>query len=505
MQNDNENYKEINNVIRPRVMIAAAGSSNGKTTLTCALLKHLDRLGKKPVSFKCGPDYIDPMFHRIVLGIESGNLDTFFMSEDEIRNNIATSEGGCTVIEGVMGLYDGVSPDSLKGSSYEIAEITDTPIILVADASGAGRTIISTVKGILADDRARLIKGVILNRMSEGFYKKLKPVMEEELTNAGYEAALLGAIPKNNEISVGSRYLGLMLPSENRDVSDKIEKAANMVEEYLDVGALLEIMKNATPLSCKRFFALRAQNDTAPADACMTEQTTQQPKEQPSKHSAVQSTAFTTTQPTAHPIIAVARDKAFCFYYGDNLRRLEAAGAKIRYFSPLHDSELPEDTRGIILGGGYPELYLKELSSNHNMLEEIRTAITSGIPTLAECGGYMYLHKSIISKEGESFDMVGIVDGECSFTGRSVRFGYLELSSGSQNSTNPLEKHINGIRGHEFHYFDSTASGGICTAAKPDGSKSRQCMLDYNDKGLFGFPHLYYTDEFALEFVKSIS
>ena len=480
---DLEKSNEIN-ICKPRVMIAAAGSSCGKTTITCALLKLLDRRGKRPVSFKCGPDYIDPMFHKTVLGIESGNLDTFFMSPDEVRANVAGSEGGCVVTEGVMGLYDGVSPDSLKGSSYEIAELTDTPIVLVADASGTGRTIISTVKGILADDRSRLIKGVILNRMSEGFYAKLKPVMEKELKSSGFDVRLLGAIPKNGEISVGSRYLGLMLPSENKDIKGKIDKAADMHECSIDIDELLSIMRNAGPMRDARLFALRAQNDTA--------------------QQMVQVIPQQAVHQTSHPVVAVARDEVFCFYYGGNLRRLEAAGARLEFFSPLHDNELPANTRGIILGGGYPELYLKELSLNHQMLESIRTAIKSGIPALAECGGYMYLHDRIKAKDGEGYDMAGIVKGECGFSGRLVRFGYLELKALSQKSSNPLVNHINGIRGHEFHYFESTAAGGICTAAKPDGTNSRKCMLDFEGRGLFGFPHLYYTDEFAYQFVKSI-
>ena len=223
---------KMNKSGNPRVMIAAAESGSGKTLITCGLLETLRRRGLRLRSFKCGPDYIDPMFHRRVLGVESSNLDSYFMERAAIRHTVKSYSDHYTVTEGVMGIYDGMDVSDIKGSCYEIAQITDTPVILIADASGVGRTVISQIKGILADDSCGLIKGIILNRISEGFYDKLRPIFKAELQKAGYESVkILGGIPKTDGVSIESRHLGLKLPNEIEDIREKIACFADVLED----------------------------------------------------------------------------------------------------------------------------------------------------------------------------------------------------------------------------------------------------------------------------------
>ena len=458
-----------------RILLAAPRSGSGKTTITCALLQaFLDR-GLDPAGFKCGPDYIDPMFHKQVLGIESRNLDTFFAGQEGIRDILSGCKKEYALIEGVMGLYDGLDVTSPAGSAYEIAALTDTPIILIMDASGIGRSVISLIKGMLADDTRGLIRGLILNRISAAFYEKLRPVLETEIGAVRPEVELLGYFPKQADIAISSRHLGLLLPGEITDIRERIKKAAAALEEGVNLQALLRI-----------------------TDASAGEENKEQTKE-PGKESV--ETAGEGDRKGKMLTLAVARDEAFCFYYPENLELFAAEGVRIKYFSPLHDQTLPEEADGFLLGGGYPELYLEKLSQNGSMLLSIKAAIECGIPSLAECGGFMYLHKTITDKEGIAYEMVGAVDGDCSFAGHLVRFGYLQIESADpgQKEKNPLAASLIGMKGHEFHYFESTNCGSALVAAKPDHSKKRGCIIAKGD-GIWGFPHFYYPSDPA--FVK---
>ncbi len=445
-----ETYKKKIN----RVMIAAGSSSSGKTMISCGLLEALKKRGLGLNAYKCGPDYIDPMFHSTVLGIDSENLDSYLSDRDGIRQVIASAKKDNAVIEGVMGIYDGMSVDSIKASCYDVASLTDTPIILVIDASNAGRTVISHIKGILADDSNRMIKGIILNRISEGFYEKLKPVILKELTDGGFsDIRLIGGIPKLKDICIESRYLGLKLPSEIDNVRENIDKFSEILEKRCDIDSVIDIMNSADEIEY---------------------------------HSDVMST---TKAPKDKPVIAVARDEAFCFYYRENLRLLERAGAKLAYFSPLHDTEIPKEACGLILGGGYPELYLDKLSSNTSMLRSVKQAIDSGMPTIAECGGYMYLHSLVKDREGKAFSLVGAVDGECSYTGHLVRFGYMQVCDDIEE-IKAFGADIRGMRGHEFHYYDSTVT---CDhPVKKPVSKTEWNGIICDEKKLWGYPHFYY-------------
>lgn len=441
-----------------RIMIAAPKSGSGKTTITCALLQILKERGENVSSCKCGPDYIDPMFHRQVLGVPARNLDTFFTGEAQTRKLFLRdrSDGELVVMEGVMGLYDGLGGIREEGSSYHLAKVTQTPIILVVDAKGMGKSVIPLIAGFLAYDEAHLIKGVILNRMSAAYYEILKPIAEQELG-----ITVLGFFPENKTLQIASRHLGLLLPNELEDLRGQIQIAAQKLKETVDILGLLQIAENLEPLA---------------ADTCEREK-----------------------QPVEKTRIAVARDEAFCFYYEENLRMLAQAGAELVFFSPIHDTALPEDIHGLLLGGGYPEIYAKQLSENVSMRTAVREAVLNGIPTVAECGGFLYLHTMLTDREGRSYPMAGVLPGKCFDTGKLVRFGYIELEEKSGHFLPQGSR----IRGHEFHYYDSEDNGADCTAYKPTTGRNYAC-IHAGENHWYGFSHLYYPScpEFAEKFVE---
>ena len=452
-----------------RILIAAPKSGSGKTMITCGLLNLLKKSGRDVTSFKCGPDYIDPMFHKKVLGIYGGNLDTFFLGREKIRRILPGCGHKDAVMEGVMGLYDGVGGLSLNGSCYEVASFTGTPIVLVVDGKGTGRTLLSTIKGILSDDTDHLIKGVILNRVSASFYERLRAVLEEGLMEAGFDVKLLGFIPELKDVAFGSRHLGLMMPGEIESVREKIDVVSKNIEEYCDVDALISIMESAE--------ALEEGQDEA--------------------------VSMPGQQDNDRARLAVAMDDAFCFYYRENLELLKRSGVELCFFSPLQDKAIPDGIDGIYLGGGYPELHLKELSENESMRDSIKEAIESGMPVIAECGGFMYLHSTIAGEDGREYEMAGVLDGSCSKKEHLVRFGYVELENAGGSANSSFAASLNGMRGHEFHYFDSTVNGSDMLIRKPGTDLSWSGM--HIGKGqVFGFPHMYFESdpEFVKEFVK---
>lgn len=446
-----------------RIMIAAPGSGSGKTTITCALLKALKNRGEQVVSYKCGPDYIDPMFHKQVIGIPSKNLDTFFTDEDATRELFLKNrtEKDFVVMEGVMGLFDGLGGIREEGSSYHLAKVTETPIVLVINAKGMGRTLIPMIAGFLKYDKEKLIKGVILNKMSKSYYEIIKPLIEEEL-----RIRVLGYFPDEKDINLESRHLGLVMPNESEDIQKRLQVMSKRFEKTVDVEEIEHIAEQAKEL-------LPAQKPLN-INGCSDKE-------------------------CSRPVIAVAKDEAFCFYYEDNLLMLQENGAKITYFSPLHDTKLPDCCDALLIGGGYPELYAGELSRNVNMRNAIKQAIDTGMPIVAECGGFMYLHESITDKDGISHPMVGVIPATCSYKGKLVRFGYVEI----QENKSCFLPEGQLIKGHEFHYFDSTDNGDCCTAQKPTTGREYPCVME-GDNYWMGFPHLYYPSNpfFAESFVK---
>lgn len=450
-----------------RLMFAAPKSGSGKTLITCAFLQILKEMREDVVSYKCGPDYIDPMFHEKVLGISSKNLDTFFTGEERTRELFlhGRTENQFAVLEGVMGLYDGLGGIREEGSSYHLAKVTKTPVILVVDAKGMGYSLLPLIAGFLDYDVEHLIKGVILNRMSGMYYQTLKPLIEEKL-----KIAVVGYVPSNPEFTIESRHLGLKLPCEVGNLREKIAFAGSQLKKTLEVEKLLQIAKQAENLGAdeKMFFVHQVQGEK--------------------------------------PTIAVAKDEAFCFYYEDNLRLLEEAGAKLQYFSPIHDTKLPDNCSGMLLGGGYPELYAGELEANKEMQNAIKTAIRQGMPSVAECGGFMYLHEKLTDAKGQTYEMAGVIPEVCHYTGKLVRFGYVEIAEEKTRENMEKDKHFlpenSVIKAHEFHYFDSTDNGAACKATKPTTGRQYSCIWT-GENYWWGFPHLYYPSNpfFAEHFV----
>lgn len=445
-----------------RIMLAAPKSGSGKTLLTCALLQTLKNRGQRTAAFKCGPDYIDPMFHKHIIGVPSKNLDTFFTGPAQTKalflKDRETDE--IVVLEGVMGLFDGTGGTGEEGSSYHLAEVTKTPVVLVVDAKGMGRSVTALIAGFLSYDRAGLIKGVILNRMSEAYCNTIRPIIEAELN-----IPVFGCFPERKELHLESRHLGLVMPGEQTEIKEQLQKAAALLEKTVNIEAIIKTAFEAEEL----------------------------------ENRGLQKTAPVQTKRDESPVIAVARDEAFCFYYEENISLLQEYGAQIEYFSPLHDSGLPENCCGILLGGGYPELYAKELSQNKSMHRAIRQAAQKHMPMVAECGGFLYLHASITDKEGVNYPMTGVLSAVCRCQEKLVRFGYIELRE-KRESFLPQG---GVIKGHEFHYYDSTDNGEDCRAKKPAAGREYDCVIEREDCWL-GFPHLYYPSnpEFARTFVQ---
>lgn len=431
---------------QPRFLIAAGASGSGKTLITCGILQALYNRGMKVSSFKCGPDYIDPMFHSKVLKAKSGNLDTYFTDPETTRYLFAknAADTDISVMEGVMGYYDGLGGTSLEASTWELAQITQTPVILVVNCRGMSRSVVAFIKGFLEYTKDSQIKGVVLNQMSAMLYPRMKQMIEEELG-----VQVFGYVPKVTECLIESRHLGLVMPDEIEGLEVKLNRLAEILEDTLELDNLIKLAGDAPKMK-----------GTAPGFKKLNEK----------------------------PIIAVAKDEAFCFMYQDNLSLLEEMGAEIAYFSPIHDKELPPKAQGLILYGGYPELFAKELCSNESMKRDILLKVSSGMPCLAECGGFMYLHETMEDMQGESFEMTGVIEGKAFKTDKLGRFGYIELA--------PLHKQMLGtdfgtIKAHEFHYFESTCCGDRFRAKKPIGNRGWECVCG-SDTMIAGFPHLYY-------------
>lgn len=482
-----DEYMKIN-----RFMIAAPKSGSGKTMITCALLQLLKDSGKNVLSYKCGPDYIDPMFHKKVLGVPSKNLDTFFTDEKTTVQLFLDerADGDFAVLEGVMGLYDGLGGIYEQGSSYHLAKVTQTPIILVVDAKGMGKSVLALIAGFLQYDTHHLIKGVLLNRMSKGYYDIIKPLIEKELS-----VKVVGYFPEQKDIGLSSRHLGLVMPNELSDIKKQLNETADRLKKTIDMDLFIDIAEAADEIS---------DSESADEDKRQTLKNAEPMRIQDQNNTVN---------------IAVAMDEAFCFYYEDNWKLLEKCGAKLQYFSPIHDTKLPEDCDAMLLGGGYPELYAKELSKNVSMLNAIKKAFKAGMPTVAECGGFMYLHtyirnicddndeknnadtqnKADIQNDMNKSKLVGALDGGCHFKGKLVRFGYIELAEKHSNFLPLNEK----IKAHEFHYYDSTDNGADCIATKPATGRSYDCVISHDNYWL-GFPHLYYPSNphFAESFVR---
>lgn len=445
----------------PRILVAAPGSGSGKTLLTTGLLTLFQNRGIRCRSFKCGPDYIDPMFHKYVLGIDSCNLDSFFLPQEELRALFQkrAADAELSILEGVMGYYDGIGGNSTAASTYEVAKITDTPVILVLDGKGSSLSLAAQVKGFLDYRKDSHICGVILNKTNKMVGERLRPEIEK------LGVRYLGAVPVCETMDIKSRHLGLTMPQEQSELRGHLNAFAKQLEEYLDVDGILELA------GCS--------GEKLP-EAGKTEQSNQTDlNQEETKQDEIRPIDSESEPPTRR--MAVAMDKAFCFYYQENLDFLRQHGWELIPFSPLHDAALPEQVYAILLGGGYPELYAKELSANEPMLTSIRNAHAEGIKILAECGGFLYLQEHLEDEMGNCWPMVGLIHADGFRTEKLGRFGYISLT---QNGAVR-------IKGHEFHYWESTAPGSAFRAEKPQSDRGWDCMYR-TDSLLAGFPHLYY-------------
>ena len=446
----------------PRIMLAAPKSGSGKTLLTCGLLEVLRRRGLNPIACKCGPDYIDPMFHRYVLGIPGRNLDSFFLPTEGVRevlvDAVREEQAGIAVLEGVMGYYDGLGGTETSASSWEIAEITDTPAILVLDCKGASLSAAAMASGFLHFRKKSHIAGVILNRVSSMYYERLAVAVEE-----ASGLPVLGYLPESEEYRMESRHLGLFLPGEIDRLRERIGRLADQMEKSIAVERVLEVA-GMLPLRIENKEKEKAENESMKAESI-------------AKFPACQEQKV-----TSRVRIGVARDEAFCFYYQENFRLLEQMGAELVYFSPLRDKKIPDRVDGLLFGGGYPENYARELAKNVAMRESIRRSIAAGMPFLAECGGFLYLHRTLEGSDGKHWEMAGVYPFDAYRTNRLRRFGYVRLLTSSGQE----------IHGHEFHYWESEDPGTDWEAVKPTGNRSWRCI---HEKGgqIGGFPHLYYA------------
>ncbi len=429
-----------------RIMIAGTHSGCGKTTVTCALLQSFVNRNLHTSSFKCGCDYIDPLFHRRIIGVKGHNLDNFFCDKQTVNFIIENSGCDIGIIEGVMGFYDGIKE---QFSSFSIAVQTKTPVIIVVDCKGMSMSIGAVMKGFLNFRRYNNIVGFIFNRLPESLSSQAKALCEEMNT------VYFGFLPYEKTAMLESRHLGLSTDLDIERLKEKTDTLSRLAEKYLQIDKILQYAEKAEHTDCCFSFWEIFGGDVA----------------------------------KNKKRIAVSNDEAFCFLYGDNVDFLEKSGCEVVNFSPLHDEKLPENIDGLILTGGYPELYARTLSENISMRESIRTKIcTDKIPTIAECGGFMYLHDFLQSDKGEYFPMVGIIRGKCFRTEKLQRFGYAQLYARKDSL---LCQKGECLKIHEFHYWNSTDNGNDFQAVKVSNGKVYDCV--HADENLYaGYPHLYF-------------
>lgn len=421
-----------------RIMIAGTSSGCGKTSVVCGILQALVNRGIRTDAYKCGPDYIDPMFHSRITGISVHNLDRWFCGKDTLRYLLSRSESDISVIEGVMGFYDGSGEEA---SSCAVSVDCEIPAVIVIDCKGMSMSVGAVMKGFL-EYRPNRIAGFIFNRLAPSLEEQTRKLCKELGTE------YLGRFPYCPECVIESRHLGLVTASEIDGLKEKMQKLSENAEKYIDIDRLCTIAASAgTP----DFVPPRIKENVA----CGAR-------------------------------IAVSRDEAFCFEYAENWELLTEMGCELISFSPLNDKKLPEKINGLWLCGGYPELYAQRLSENREMLKAVRDAVLGGMPTIAECGGFMYLCRSIKTKDGREYEMAGVFDGCCYPTEKLSRFGYTELTAVKDNL---LCNKGEIIRSHEFHYWDCTDFGEDFIGRKRKG-KETPCV--HADENIYaGFPHLY--------------
>lgn len=396
----------------PAFLIGGVNSGSGKTTLALALMRAFARRGLRVASFKCGPDYIDPLFHRQATGRASINLDTFLMGRDGVKEAFSgnLADADVAVVEGVMGLFDGIRPDSLSGSSAEIAALLDLPVILAVNARGISGSIAPLVKGFCEWDPEVRIAGVIADFTGSARHGQL---LADALRTAGLPP-LLGRFDRNEAWRLPERHLGLTTGTLDDALLDRMADAA---EESIDLDRLLELARIPRP-------------------------------------AAVVSAA---AQATSGLRLGVAQDEAFHFYYEENFELLRERGVELVFFSPLHDRDLPPELDGLWFGGGYPELFAETLAANDAMLDAVRSFAASGRVVWGECGGFLYLLDGLTGFDGVRYPMLGLLPGEGKMHSRLSALGYREAVTAADGLFGPAGTRI---QGHEFHYSSAELPAG---------------------------------------------
>jgi cobyrinic acid a,c-diamide synthase len=481
------------------IVIAAPMSGSGKTTVTLGIMECLKRRGLSVAPFKVGPDFIDPGWHRLVTGRTSVNLDGWMCAEQFVRETFAVHSQGAdiAVIEGVMGLFDGIDGASEAGSTAQVAKILASPVILVVDAKSQARSAAALVQGFAHFDPQVQLAGVIFNNVGSVNHAR---ILREAMTAFLPGVKVLGCIPRDEHLIIPSRHLGLVTAEENPLSEEFLNSLATVIGEQLDLDAILLLESSKNPLPpggggsgwggiCHNDHFDSLSPTPQPPPACG--------QKQPSARRPVKGGE-------ARVRIAVARDSAFCFVYEDNLRLLREAGAEIVEFSPLNDAHLPHGIAGMYLPGGYPELFAETLSANQSMIGEIRAAIESGMPAYAECGGFIYLTRGVIDQAMTS--LVGIFPVATHMLPRRKALGYREVVLTGESILGPAGT---VARGHEFHYSEmeempheverlyQVRKNGTVIGA--EGFCYRNCLASYQ--------HLHFGScpEIAGAFVKNCS
>ena len=427
----------------PRLMLSATGSDSGKTTMMLALLAAFQQRQICVQSYKSGPDYIDPMFHEKVTGRAVYHTDPFFLQQDALQQLVAQTaqHANLAFIEGAMGFYDGIGQTS-EASAYTVSQWLQTPVVLVVNPQKMGRSVAAVCKGFLQLEQNHFIKGFLLNRVKNSMASYYKEIIERETGLPVY-----GFLPELPSVQLPNRHLGLLTASEIEQLDEKIKLLSDTAQKNIALDALLELAASAPPLPLKK----RILSD---------------------------SVSFR---------LGIAEDAAFCFYYAENLDLLRQCGAELVSVSPLTDHSLPKDLDGFYLGGGYPELYLSQLSSNRSFIQSLKTAANQNMPIFAECGGFLYLLQALSDINGTFYPMAGLLPGTAVMQKQLCRFGYLTLTA--QQDTILAEKGTQ-IKAHSFHYADSTRNGTAFLAERPNGRQWEE--IQQQGSILAGFPHWYF-------------
>ena len=407
----------------PRLTIAGTTSGVGKTTLTAGLLSALRGRGLQVQPFKAGPDYIDPSYHSLAAGRICRNLDAWMLQPPALRSSFARAcrDAQVAIVEGVMGVYDGFGYDDEEGSTAHLAKLIDSPVVIVLNAAAMGRSAGAQALGYARYDEALRIAGFIANNVGSPAHGRGVAHAVEAATGL----PCFGWLPRASGLEIPERHLGLIPTAEPGRWESFIAAAAAHVSEYLDVDGLLRLcIEGARPLPRPVVDDTQVLPDASHGGdgEC----------------------------PRRRPVIAVARDEAFSFYYEDNLELLKAAGAELAFFSPLHDVSLPAGCSALYIGGGFPEIYAAGLAANEGLRNDVRRAIAGGLPTYAECGGLMYLTGSLTDLEGKRYPMAGVLPGRSVMT-RRLTMGYRTATACRDTFLAPAGF---SVRGHEFHYSD---------------------------------------------------